>query len=190
MSNKLITTEIRGRKVVYYLTSKNDIDAIKSKNIFADVFLTLVSIITGSIVTISIDNTLRIKYSDLLILLYATAVIFLILYAVFIIQNRNTIKEIMSASAYTEFDKVVPPEQALKIISATYYSNSTRWDATKKLQSMIINNELDTHASNDLVGDPEPGKDKWLNVTYSFDGKEYTKTYNQSESVNLPLKII
>ena len=186
MSDKLIKTEIRGRKVVYYLTSKNDIEAIKTKNIFADIFLTLFSVITGGIVTISIDKIVRDKYNDLLILLYIIALIFLILYAVFIIQNRNTIKEITSASAYTEFDKVVPPEQALKIISATYYSNSTRWDAAKKLRSMIIDNQLDTHASNDLVGDPEPGKDKWLDLTYIFDGKEYTKTYNQGDSVNLP----
>lgn len=194
MGDKYIHSEIRGRKVIYYLTSENDIEAIKSKGGYSDLFLCLLSISAGGALTIfitseTVDNlakeVVNLFHILFIILLIITA-LFLFLYISFLKQNINTIKSIFNSDKYDEFDTVVPPEKSLKIIEATYFSKSTKWDATKKLQSMIINNQLNTYAANDLIGDPEPGKDKWLTIRYSFDGNEITKEYGQSEPVNLP----
>jgi len=194
MEDKYIHSEIRGRKVIYYLTSQNDIEAIKLKGGYADLFLCVLSFAAGGAFTIFVTletvtnlpketvNLFRILFIILLII----AGLFGFLYRSFMQQNVRTINSIFNSEKYNEFDTVVPPEKSLKIIEATYYSKSTRWDATKKLQSMILNNQLNTYASNDLIGDPEWGKEKWLTIRYSFEGKEITKEYNQAEPVNLP----
>lgn len=75
----------------------------------------------------------------------------------------------------------------LAILEAKYYTSSASFDVTSKLQSLIVNNTLDTIANNDLVGDPHPGVVKKLKIKYSVGREVYEKEFGEGELIHLPL---
>jgi hypothetical protein len=74
----------------------------------------------------------------------------------------------------------------LVIIEAKYYSPKNSFDASSKLQSLIVNNKLDTIVDNSLVGDPELGFYKKLQIKYSYGNEIFEKIYNEHDEINLP----
>ena len=206
MTQPLINTEIKGRDIVFYLTSKNDLEAIKQKNVFADIFLVLFSLAVSGLLSIfftkelsdnlSIDVIKRLNI--IAIILAIVSVAFLVFYIIFTVQGFKSINNIISSGRVTsinigatqssEISKSPTGTNAaqLKIIEASYYTDKGSYDPTEKLQSLIKNNVLKTFANNELVGDPHPGVPKKLRLKYSFDNVVYVKEYNEGDPIHLP----
>jgi predicted nucleic acid-binding protein len=83
------------------------------------------------------------------------------------IINFSKFLTIQNASNTTvqEIEELRSIEQPgnLKIIAAEYCTPTSSYDATAKLQSLILFDSLATIANNDLVGDPETGSYKKVN---------------------------
>jgi len=101
-------------------------------------------------------------------------------------QHFKTIKEIILSGGYTSEDNALKAGKSLKIIEASYFSENRNKDVKEKLQNMILDNTLIGTADNILFGDPDHGKDKWLRIKYSINGKQFEKQYNQGEAFKLP----
>jgi hypothetical protein len=71
----------------------------------------------------------------------------------------------------------------LKVISATYATSNKSLDATRELNQLVRNNRLEFIANNEIVGDPDYGTVKKLNITYETNGNIKTKTFNENEKV-------
>lgn len=77
-------------------------------------------------------------------------------------------------------------QKSLVILKAIYGTAKGSADVTAKLNSLIKNNALNTVASNELAGDPDFGTVKTLQIQYSMNGTQFTKTYKENDSVILP----
>lgn len=77
-------------------------------------------------------------------------------------------------------------EQDLVIISAAYGSGASVIDVSEALRSQVANDKLALRADNALGGDPCPGVQKELCVSYSFLGKYRRKTVGEDEELRLP----
>jgi hypothetical protein len=83
-------------------------------------------------------------------------------------------------------DATIAELSELKILEAKYFTSSASLDATSKLQSLVIENTLDTIANNDLVGDPQHGVVKTLRIKYTVGNEVYEKEYGEGDLVHLP----
>lgn len=73
----------------------------------------------------------------------------------------------------------------LKIIEARYGNPSKYVDATKELQQLVKNNQLEFIVNNDIVGDPDYGTPKHLILIYELGGKKGRDTFNEGTKVIL-----
>jgi len=71
----------------------------------------------------------------------------------------------------------------IKIIKATYGTANKSFDATKELNQLVTNNRLEFVLNNEIVGDPDPGIVKQLNITYSVGDEVRTETYEEGSKV-------
>src|SRR6266487_5424447 len=162
MTPPLIKTEIKEREIVFYLTSKNDLEAIKSKNVFADIFLVLFSLAASGFLSIFFTRELNdnlspdmIKRLDTIaIILIIVSVAFLIFYIIFTVQGFKSINNIISTGKVTSINIGTDQGEAdissisteagqLKIIESSYYTDKRSFDATQKLQSLVKDNVLE-----------------------------------------------
>jgi len=74
-------------------------------------------------------------------------------------------------------------EKTLVIISATYGTPKKTLDATKELNQLVNSNRLEFIANNEIVGDPDHGTVKQLNITYEINGKRQTKIFNEGDKI-------
>ncbi len=80
--------------------------------------------------------------------------------------------------------KLLPVAPAIKILSANYGLEKTH-EIAKILQEMVDKGETSINIRNHIIiypyklADPAPGRQKKLNITYSVDGKEFTKTVTE-----------
>ncbi|MEZ4886004.1 MAG: RICIN domain-containing protein [Chitinophagales bacterium] len=80
--------------------------------------------------------------------------------------------------------KLLPLAPAIKILSANYGLEKTH-EIAKILQEMVDKGETNINIRNHIIiypyklADPAPGRQKKLNITYSVDGKEFTKTVTE-----------
>jgi hypothetical protein len=81
-------------------------------------------------------------------------------------------------------DKLITKE--LVIIEAKYFTPNNSFDSKYKLQSLIVNNKLDTVADNSLVGDPEINSYKKLQIKYSYGNEIFEKIYNEHDQIHIP----
>jgi hypothetical protein len=194
MNENLVTSEIIRRKETYYLTTASEIDSIKSKGVFSDIFLAFFSLFAGGALTIfitlrsdeNLGKELTARLSIISAFLLIVAVVFFLLYISFSFQIYKTIKGIKLAGEYTSQEAALDSKIELKILEAAYFSLNRSTDVTEKLQGMIVDNVLVATATNDLFGDPEPGKDKWLKIKYSLNRKEFAIQYDQGGAVQIP----
>lgn len=61
-------------------------------------------------------------------------------------------------------------------------------DVTDQLADMIRKNSLSVKASNDLFGDPARNVVKQLQVDYTLDGVNYSKTVSENQTLTIPEK--
>jgi HEAT repeat protein len=83
---------------------------------------------------------------------------------------------------------VQPQRQAsplLAVIKAQYGTGKQQADVTDRLAAAIQNNQLSLEATNDLAGDPAPGKVKELRVTYAIGGQEKTVVVREGQTLRL-----
>lgn len=73
--------------------------------------------------------------------------------------------------------------KTLKVIKANYGSPKNRFEMTKELNQLISNNRLEFVLNNEIVGDPDPGVVKQLELTYEINGDRQTRTYNEGTKV-------
>jgi hypothetical protein len=73
------------------------------------------------------------------------------------------------------------------IVKAVYgdLPDGEKTDVTDKVSAGVDGNTLSIKASNDAFGDPAEGVTKSLKVTYTFDGKEKSKTVAEDETLTI-----
>ncbi len=108
----------------------------------------------------------------------------------FIYASNRILKSTITEDKIDEILRVIETKTRvtteLKIIEAKYFTDQFSSDPTVKLQSLIVDNVLDTTAGNHLCGDPHVGIVKKLRIKYSVGTEVFTKEYNESEHVHLP----
>lgn len=87
---------------------------------------------------------------------------------------------------WPERNKAVSSPLTLKINKAEYWTQKSRLDVTEELKKMIVDNKLETIASNDIKGDPDIGTVKILSIEYKINGKTLKKSFREGEIVVIP----
>ena len=204
MTEPLIKTKIRGREIIFYLTSKNDLETIKSNNIIADVLLVFFSVFAGGVVSIFLAKELSSNLSPetisrlntFVIIFSIIAVVLFIFYLLFTILSFRSINGIIASGKITsinidtkeaiEDEKFADNSKGLQIKEALYYTDKISLDVTKKLQEVVKENTLICFANNDIDYDPHPGSPKKLRLKYSYDNVVYVKEYGEGDPIRLP----
>jgi len=57
---------------------------------------------------------------------------------------------------------------------------------TKELIKLVVDNKIETTASNDIKGDPDPGRRKKLSIEYKINSIALKKEFNEGEKVIIP----
>ena len=208
-SDKLITTEIKRRKVTYYLTSEDDLHNVKQNSLLGNIFSMLVSFAAGGIISVILTRATGIQLGQqttnvldiLLNVFICGSVIFACFTAYFYYRSFITIKKIKGSGAVKslisadqeeaiETDKTgkenTPREPRLKIIKAEYWTQKARLDVTEELRKMIVDYKLETIASNAIKRDPDIGTVKKLTIEYKFDGITVRKEFTEGNKVVIP----
>jgi len=208
-SDKLIKSEIKGRNVTYYLTTEEDLENVKSKSLFGDIFCVLASLTTGGIISVILTRATGIQLAQettnvLDILLYVficTTVIFALFGLYFHCQSFTTIKKIKGSGTVKSLkrsnqeeivetlivDTQIPSgESQFEILKAVYWTSKASVDVTEELRKRIVGNKLDVTASNKIKGDPDYGTVKKLTIEYRFDGNTVTKEFTEGERIIIP----
>jgi hypothetical protein len=203
----LIRTEIKGRQVTYFLTTAEDLNNIQSNGIIGDIFAILTSIAIGGLISVlltkSTDIELRtetLNILDILLYVFITLGLILGLFTVYFYSKTFKTIEIIKDSgvvkSFTNVDgtdgetekpeETIIKESKLEIIKAMYYTNKKGFDITEELRDMVIEDRLETVASNEIKGDPDPGTVKKLNVTYKYNGLTVVKEFTEQDNIIIP----
>jgi hypothetical protein len=208
-SDELIKATIKGRQVVYYLTTEEDLNNIKSNSLIGDVFFCLTSVAIGGIISVKLTEATGIELKQetinlLIILLYVfiwSAIVSGILSSFFHFKAFSIIKNIKGSGSVKSLNKVDEEETAksldtekastqvepgLEIISASYWTRKRSLDVTDELREMITNDQLEFIATNDIKGDPDPRTVKRLSIKYKFKGVEVAKEFKEGDRVIIP----
>lgn len=205
-SSKLIKSEIKGRTVTYYLTTEEDLHNVKNSSLLGNFFITLLSASIAGIISVILTKSTGIQLEQetinvLNILLYVFilgAVIFVCFTTYFLYRSFMTIRQIKGSGTIKSL-KSGDQEEAieakkestqkvskLEILKAEYWTQKVRLDVTEDLRKMIINNKLETIASNAIKGDPDPGTVKNLSIEYKFNDIAVTKQFREGAKVVIP----
>jgi hypothetical protein len=69
----------------------------------------------------------------------------------------------------------------IEIKKAEYKSDNNSIDVTSQLQTMVNNGQESILVNNNLAGDPDPGIIKCIQITYTYDNKEFNKIIQEGE---------
>ncbi len=82
------------------------------------------------------------------------------------------------------------PTQAIKphlvVVKALYGYEDTRVEVTDHLNKAIRDGRLRLHVGNQIAGDPCPGFQKNVVVTYRYGDQEPTQTFAEGTDLDLP----
>jgi len=208
-SDKLIKSEIKGRKVTYYLTAEEDLQNVKSNSLLGDIFSVLASLTAGGTISVILTRATGIQLpqqtNDVLgVLLYffiLATFIFACFGVYFHSRSFATIKKIKGSGTVKSLksgnqeeivetaiaDEEIPSgESRLEILKAAYWTSNARVDVTEELRKRIVGNKLEAIASNEIKGDPDFGTVKKLTIEYRFDGTTVTKEFTEGERIVIP----
>jgi hypothetical protein len=195
MEEDLIKSQIKGREIIYYLTSEDDLNNLRQKGTLADLFILLFSLAAGGIISLIITKTLSVSLTSdvikvievLAIVFIVIAIIFLCLSVYFYCSSYKTISKIMGSGEIKSFSSPNTKKPiGFEIIEAKYWTPKVHKDITQKLIGMIKNNKLEVIASNEIDGDPDVGTRKKLTIKYRHNGMDLIKEYNEKEKIELP----
>jgi len=83
-------------------------------------------------------------------------------------------------------DNIIDDLLGIEIIKAEYLTSKKSIDVTKRLNDLIVNNELHIVVSNEIAGDPEYGSIKTLKIKYFYKGKFYEKEIKEGQRLDIP----
>ncbi len=195
--DELIKHNIRGRTVNYFLTSETDLNEIKSKSIFGDIFVVICSIFIGGIVSIIVTKVSTTLSDNALSLVNTILYVFIGLGLVtgslatyFYKSSFDLIRTIKGSGEIKSLNSEQTLATGLEIISALYWTPKNSRNVTEILQRKTRENRLVTLADNNLGPDPdfdpEVGADKKLTITYKYNGTIFQREYNEYDQVELP----
>lgn len=194
MTEEYVKSKIKGREVVYYLATGEDLNDVKSKSIFGDIFILFFSISIGGMISIVITEaaseltpeTKRIV--DILDTVFIFAsIIFGGFPAYFYVAGFKAIKRIKGSGEIKSFTaQETEKPTGLEIIEAKYWTSKATKDVTRKLREKLTDNRLQTTATNEIDGDPDPGEVKKLTINYRNNGTGFTKEYTEGDRIDLP----
>ena len=93
---------------------------------------------------------------------------------------------IILVSIFYKIYRIVTGQGELRILVARYGLDSVFFDITDKLNQAVIDNKLKIVLSNNIAGDPVPGKVKQGTVEYRLGNKKITKEYIEGNVIDLP----
>jgi len=206
----LIKTEIKVRHVTYYLTSIEDLRNLKNNSLLGDFFAVLTSIAIGGIISVLLTKAtgIELQKETIKILIILFWVFFTIawifgLFAIYfyrityrsikIIKESGEVKSFKNVEQIENTEKNPNPQKEiilqnnkLEIIKAIYWTLKAKSDVTDELRHMIVNNKLETIASNQIKDDPDPGTAKKLSIEYKFNGIIVAKDFIEDDKVVIP----
>jgi hypothetical protein len=209
-SDKLIKFEIKGRQVTYYLTTEEDLNNVKSNSILRDIFTVLMSLNIGGIITVILTKATGIQLVqetiNILDILRNVFIFGMVIFALFTayfyynsfmiinrIKSSGAVKSLKGGDGQEEIKLATEPvitgtrnESILEVIKAEYWTENVRLDVTEELRKKIVENKLETIASNDIKYDPDIGTVKRLSITYKFNGITITKEFIEGDKVLIP----
>ena len=208
-TDKLITSEIKSRKVTYYLTTEDDLQNIKSNSLLGNIFSVLASLTAGGIISVILTRATGIQLAQqttdvldvlLQVFIWATAILFCFC-IYFHYQSFSTIKRIKGSGEIKSLKRenhiaivetaianeaITVGKSQFEIINAVYWTSNAKIDVTEELRKRIVDNKLDEIASNEIKGDPDVGTKKKLTIKYNFDGITVMKEFTEGERIILP----
>ncbi len=98
----------------------------------------------------------------------------------------SLVLSLILVSVFYKIYRIATGQGELKILVARYGMDSTFLDITDKLNQAIINNKLKIVLSNNIAGDPIPGKVKKGTLEYRLGNKKITKEYIEGNVIDLP----
>jgi hypothetical protein len=208
-SSKLITTEIKGRKVTYYLTSEEDLQHVKSSSLLGDICSAFASLTAGGIISVILTRATGIQLAkqttnilDVLLTVFILVTLFIVCLCVYFynqsfatikkIKGSGTIKSLKSVNQEAMIEIATADEEIssgvsrLEILNAEYWTPKARLDVTEELRKRIAGNKLEAIASNQIKGDPEKGVVKKLTIEYRFDDITVAKEFTEGERIIIP----
>jgi hypothetical protein len=209
-SEKLIKSEIKARKVTYYLTSEEDLGSVRSNSLLGDIFSVLASLAGGGIISVALTRATGIQLgqetANVLGILVYVFVILTIIFAGFAayfhyrsfavikkIKGSGTVKSVKSGDQEEELVEMVADTKEtastapkLEILKAEYWTPKARLDVTQELRNKIVDNRLIEFANNAIKRDPDEGTVKKLTIEYKFDGITVTKEFTEGEKMVIP----
>ena len=73
----------------------------------------------------------------------------------------------------------------LRILYARYFTEKNSVDITKKLNSFIVENKLDTSITNEIEGDPDHGTGKEFEIIYEYKREVRIVRGKEGETINI-----
>lgn len=195
MKDELVKTQIRSREVIYYLASDNDLNEIKKRGIFADIFTLLFSLSAGGTISMfiamsiteSISHETLNAFIALKTVFIIAAVVFLAFAIYYYIASYKTILQIKGSGEIKSYStEEESNKNEFQILQAIYWTKNAKLDVTEKLKGMIKENKLEVLASNKIYKDPDVGTRKKLTIKYRHNGIELIREYNEREKIVLP----
>jgi hypothetical protein len=83
--------------------------------------------------------------------------------------------------------QVASNNRRLSIQRAIYGMSGKGSDVTNRVRSMVRNDSLDFKVNNtNLGGDPNQGTKKTLKLSYTYMGRQQTRTFNEGDRCRIP----
>ena len=139
MEEDLIKSKIKGRQIIYYLTTEDDLNNLKTKGVFTDLFILLFSLSVGGIISIVIAKSVSESLSSesirilgfLIILLIIIGLISVTLAVYYYVSSYRTISKIKGSGeikSFTTPDTTKPT--VFEIIEAKYWTPKRRMESS------------------------------------------------------------
>jgi hypothetical protein len=99
-------------------------------------------------------------------------------------SQAATIEDIISE--LKKGSQIKSGKKTFEISKAIYWTSKAELDVTTELRNMVVDNKLETIASNDIKNDPDKGAAKKLTIEYTFNGANLKKEFKEGDKVVLP----
>lgn len=185
-ANGLIQATIKSKQETYYLLTEDNINSLKQKNVFADLFLFLASLAWGayfSVITTAksipaenINSSILQTLGTLGIVFLVSGILFSIFASIMIYFSFNQIQKIKKSKIelgnnnYEDQQKI----KSIIILSATYEWGTGQVDVTRSIKDLVEKGVYQGRVEPPTFGiqDPIHGTVKTLKIHYKVNGEE------------------
>ncbi|MGB4441669.1 MAG: hypothetical protein WBJ62_05535 [Coriobacteriia bacterium] len=204
----LVSTEVRARKVVFYLATESDLRAVDENHLLGGISVTLAAAFAGgllsALLSLSTGPDLTAQSDQVLVVLCGVlgvaSAISTAAAVYFYMRAHKTVKTLREsgqvrsvtapgaepADESQRAEVQTPSGSGFEIVSGRYWTPNASLDVTAELAALVRNGRLETVASNALEGDPDEGTVKTLTIRYRIWGAVIEKEFLEGERVSLP----